>query len=152
MCCVTTHHVIPQTSLRQHDPPDTPLVMIVDDNADSRDIYSTYFGHKGVRTVTASNGDDALTVARAVRPDVVVMDLTMPGTDGWQATRALKAEPATRDVIVIALTGHAFRGTEKTARDAGCDAYLIKPCLPDQLLDTVLAMWTTRREPRRESA
>lgn len=131
---------------------DTPLVMIVDDNDDSRDIYSTYFGHKGLRAVTASNGGEALALACRVRPDVVVMDLTMPGTDGWQATRALKATPETRDVIVIALTGHAFRGTEQTARDAGCDAYLIKPCLPDQLLDTVLAIWAGRRDLRRETA
>lgn len=142
----------PQEPLRQHDPPDTPLVMVVDDNDDSRDIYSTYFGYKGVRAVTASNGDEALRLARTIRPDVVVMDLTMPGTDGWQATRALKATPETRDVIVIALTGHAFRGTEQTARDAGCDAYLIKPCLPDQLLDTVLAIWAGRRDLRRETA
>ncbi len=140
------------TPLRQPKVPGVPVMLIVDDNDDSRDIYSTYFRHKGLRAFTASTGDEALALARELRPDMVVMDLTMPGTDGWQVTRALKAAPETRHVVVIALTGHAFRGTEKSARDAGCDAYLTKPCLPDELLDTVLAIWAARDQPGRATA
>lgn len=128
------------------------LVLLADDNEDSREIYSMYFRHKGLRVATAWNGDEALAIARAMKPAVIVMDLTMPGMDGWQATRALKADPDTRHIPIIALTGHAFRGSEQAARDAGCDRYLIKPCLPEQLLDVARDLFAQRQPPRRESA
>lgn len=131
---------------------DGPLVLLVDDNEDSREIYDMYFRYKGVRALTARNGDEAIALARERRPDVIVMDLTMPGMDGWQASRLLKRMPETRDLPIIALTGHAFRGSENAARDAGCDRYMIKPCLPDELLAAVQDVLATRGSRRQDTA
>jgi two-component system cell cycle response regulator DivK len=129
-----------------------PMVLLVDDNDDSREIYRMYFEHKGLVVTTAANGDEAVAIARYAQPTVIVMDLTMPGMDGWQATRILKSSPETRDIYVVALTGHTFRGAERAARDAGCDDYLVKPCLPEDLLEIVLDVVAGRRWPRRLSA
>jgi CheY-like chemotaxis protein len=70
-------------------------------------------------------------------PDLIVMDLSLPGIDGWEATRRLKADPRTKRIPVIALTGHALAGHSKGAMDAGCDAFITKPCLPERLLEEV---------------
>lgn len=129
-----------------------PLVLLVDDNDDSREIYQMFFEFKGLSALTARNGEEAIALARQHRPNVVVMDLTMPGMDGWEATRTLKRMPETRDVCVIALSGHAFRGSEHAARDAGCDRYLTKPCLPESLLEAVNDVLAARTLRRRQSA
>ena len=80
-----------------------------------------------------------------MHPDVIVMDLSLPGLDGWEATRRLKGDPRTRDIPVIALTGHALAGHSKGALDAGCDAFITKPCLPERLLDEIRAILETAR-------
>jgi two-component system cell cycle response regulator DivK len=126
-----------------------PIVLLADDNEDSREIYRMYCEHKGLIVLTAANGDEAVAIARQARPTVIVMDLTMPGMDGWQATRVLKTSPETRDIYIVALTGHASRGPERAAREAGCDHYLVKPCLPEALLEVVLDVIAGRRAPRR---
>jgi two-component system, cell cycle response regulator DivK len=81
-------------------------------------------------------------MARAVRRALIVMDLTMPGMDGWEATRRLKADSQTKPVPVLVLSGHALRGAEDRARDAGADAFLTKPCLPGDLSAKIAAMLT----------
>jgi CheY-like chemotaxis protein len=73
-------------------------------------------------------------------PDLIVMDLSLPGMDGWEATRRLKEDPRTKNILVMALTGHALAGHSKGAIEAGCDAFVTKPCLPDRLLEEIQRM------------
>jgi CheY-like chemotaxis protein len=110
-----------------------PLILIVDDFEDNREMYTQFLRFNGYRVAEAVDGQDALAKAGALRPDLVVMDLSLPGLDGWEATRRLKAHPETRDIPVIALTGHALAGHAERARDAGCDAFVTKPCIPADL-------------------
>jgi CheY-like chemotaxis protein len=121
------------------------LVLLVDDYPDNRDIYVQFLTYAGLRVEEAGNGHQALDKAFTLRPDVIVMDLSLPGLDGWEATRRLKQDPRTRDIPVIALTGHALAGHSKVAFDAGCDAFITKPCLPERLLDEIRAILTAAR-------
>lgn len=114
-----------------------PLVLIVDDYPDNREMYSSFLSFSGLQVEEAANGREALAKAFALLPDLVVMDLSLPGVDGWQATRELKADPRTKHIPVVALTGHALAGTSDTALAAGCDLFLTKPCLPQDLLEEI---------------
>jgi two-component system, cell cycle response regulator DivK len=114
-----------------------PLILLVDDVEDNLDVYSQFFIHNGWRTMTAADGPDGLRKAAASRPDVIVLDLGMPGMDGWEVARRLKADPATRSIPVIALTGHVMGDSRRRARDAGVIEYLTKPCLPQDLAEAV---------------
>ena len=109
------------------------LILIVDDYEDNRDMYSQYLQFTGLRVAEAANGKEALAKTAELMPDLIVMDLSLPGVDGWQATRIIKQDPKTRDILVLALTGHALEGASEGAREAGCDAFLTKPCLPEDL-------------------
>jgi CheY-like chemotaxis protein len=114
-----------------------PLVLVVDDYDDNREMYSSYLEFAGLRVAEAVNGKEALAKTQALMPDLIVMDLSLPGVDGWQATRTIKKNPKTRDILVLALTGHALEGASQGARDAGCDAFLTKPCMPERLADEI---------------
>jgi CheY-like chemotaxis protein len=114
-----------------------PLVLIVDDFADNRGMYVQFLTFSGYRVAEASNGVEAIERALELKPDVIVMDLSLPVMDGWEATRRLKKNPETRDTPVIALTGHALPGHSEGARKAGCDAFLTKPCLPEELAEEI---------------
>jgi CheY-like chemotaxis protein len=114
-----------------------PLILVVDDFLDNRQMYAEYLAFSGLRVEEAENGHEALEKAFALLPDLIVMDLSLPGIDGWEATRRLKADPRTKRIPVIALTGHALAGHSKGAMDAGCDAFITKPCLPERLLEEV---------------
>jgi CheY-like chemotaxis protein len=105
-------------------------VLIVEDNEDNRLIYSQYLTHGGFRVLEASNGAEGVDVARRERPDIVLMDISMPVMDGLTATRVLKADEALRSIPVIALTAHAMASDEAMAREAGCDGYISKPVMP----------------------
>ena len=117
-----------------------PLILVVDDYADNREMYSAYLKYQGLDVVEAANGAEALERAFARPPDLVVMDLSLPGVDGWQATRALKADGRTKNIPVIAVTGHALAGAPEQAAEAGCDGFLTKPCLPEDLLREIERM------------
>ena len=108
-------------------------VLIVDDVEDNRRLYAMFLQLEGFEVTTAVDGYDALNKALARPPDLVVMDLAIPGIDGWEVTRTLKRDGRTRAIPVIAVTGHALAGAEARAKEAGCDAFLTKPCLPDTL-------------------
>jgi CheY-like chemotaxis protein len=110
-----------------------PLVLIVDDYDDNREMYSSYLEFSGMRVAEAANGKEALAKTAELMPDLIVMDLSLPGVDGWQATRIIKQDARTRHILVLALTGHALEGASQGARDAGCDGFLTKPCLPEDL-------------------
>jgi two-component system cell cycle response regulator DivK len=110
-----------------------PLVLIVDDNIDAREMYGLYLQHEGFRWVEAVNGQDAITQTRLEKPAVILMDATMPRMDGWEAVRLLKQDPDTCGIPLIMLTGHALQEHRDRAAEAGADAFLAKPVLPDRL-------------------
>jgi len=120
--------------------PRKPLVLVVDDFADNREMYSEYLSFSGYDVIEARNGKEAVDAAQERLPDIIIMDLSLPVMDGWEATRRLKADDRTRRIPVVALTGHALAGHSKGAKDAGCDSFLAKPCLPDQLVAEIRRM------------
>jgi CheY-like chemotaxis protein len=126
------------------DPKPAPRILIVDDFDDNRQMYAEFLGFSGFQVIEAANGVEAVEKATRELPDIVVMDLSLPILDGWEATRRLKADPRTCHIPVLALTGHALEGHSKGALAAGCDAFLVKPCLPDKLLDTVNTILAAR--------
>ena len=116
------------------------LVLVVDDFHDNREMYTQYLSFAGYRVAEAVDGEDALAKARSLLPDVIVMDLSLPRLDGWEATRRLKKDPLTQAIPVIALTGHALAGHAEVAMGAGCDAFVTKPCVPSELETRVREM------------
>ncbi len=122
-----------------------PLVLVVDDFADNREMYSEYLSFSGYDVIEAKNGKEAIDAAQKRLPDIIIMDLSLPVMDGWEATRRLKADEKTKRIPVVALTGHALAGHSKGAKDAGCDSFLAKPCLPDQLVAEIKRMLETGR-------
>ena len=117
-----------------------PLILVVDDYADAREMYAEYLRFCGFRVAEARNGNEALEQAFSLTPALILMDLSLPGMDGWEATRQLKADPRTSRIPVIALTGHALAGASEGAKKAGCDSFVTKPCLPDDLVVEVRRM------------
>ena len=121
------------------------LVLIVDDFADNREMYAEYLRFAGFRVEEAASGQEALERAHANPPDAAIMDLSLPEMDGWEATRRLKADPRTQHVRVIALTGHALKGHSESAMKAGCDLFVTKPCLPEDLVKHLEELLEVRR-------
>jgi CheY-like chemotaxis protein len=116
------------------------LVLVVEDYQDAREMYAEYLRFSGFRVEEASNGLEALEKASALLPDIILMDLALPRMDGWEATRRLKQDKRTRKIPIVALTGHALAGHAEGARQAGCDSFVTKPCLPDALVAEVRRM------------
>ena len=121
-----------------------PLVLVVDDYADVREMYADYLKFEGFRVATAATGPEALDSARAERPDVILMDVTMPGMDGFTATERIKEDPLLASIPVLILTAHVFAEYEAKAQAVGCNGFIRKPCLPDELARAVRA--ALRRE------
>jgi CheY-like chemotaxis protein len=111
-------------------PRSRPLVLLVDDIEDCRDVYGQFLRFTGYEVVEATDGYEALATAVTLAPDAIVMDLWLPHLDGWESIRRLKASPATASIPVLVLTGDAYAQARHDAEDAGCEAYLVKPCLP----------------------
>jgi CheY-like chemotaxis protein len=122
-----------------------PRVLIVEDNAENRDMLSRRLARRGYAVAVAEDGHAGLAAARRTRPDLVLMDLSLPGLDGWEATRRLKADPETREIPVIALTAHALAEDRARALDAGCDEFDTKPVELERLLGKISGCLTTRR-------
>jgi two-component system, cell cycle response regulator DivK len=118
-------------------PPSDPLVLVVDDYQDAREMYAEYLRASGFRVEEARTGVEAVAKAREVQPDCILMDLSLPGIDGWEATRQLKADQSTRHIPVVAITGHASELASRDARAAGCAAFVLKPALPDAVVAEV---------------
>ena len=117
-----------------------PLILVVDDYQDAREMYAEYLQYSGFRVAEARNGNEAVAQAFSLRPDLILMDLSLPGMDGWEATRLLKGDDRTKHIPVVALTGHALAGASEGAKKAGCDSFVTKPCLPDDLVVEVRRM------------
>ena len=109
-------------------------VLVVDDDSDTREIWRASLQHHGYLVLQAANGAEGVRIALGRGPDVVVMDLHMPGMDGLQAIRHLKEHRLTSVTPVIVVSAHAGPEYQERAREAGCDGYLAKPCRPSELL------------------
>ena len=123
------------------------LVLIVDDYDDSRAVYAEYMLFCGFRVAEARDGQEAVEKALALDPDVIVMDMHLPGLDGWHATEKLKQTSSTCDIAVIAFSADASDDTRRRAEDAGCCRFLEKPCAPDALLGAVRRALPRARPP-----
>ena len=119
-----------------------PLVLLAEDFEDARELYRDYLEFSGFDVHAVGNGREAIAQAIALQPDLILMDASMPVLDGWQATRELKQNPATRHIPVLALTAHAFDDARQQAAAVGCDGFVTKPCLPDDLVTRVRAALT----------
>jgi two-component system cell cycle response regulator DivK len=105
----------------------TPRILIVEDNPDNRTLISDILQAMDYTVIEAMDGEEGVAKARAERPDLVLMDLSLPQMDGWTATRQIKADEALKKIPIIALTAHAMVGDREKALDAGCDDYISKP-------------------------
>jgi two-component system, cell cycle response regulator DivK len=123
---------LPERAERQR-----PLVLIVEDQSELRRLYAQQFAISGFDVIEAENGADAITHTTAQAPDVVLMDLSLPVVDGWEATRRLKSDARTAHIPVVALTAHDGSGELQRATRAGCDWFVPKPCPPDALITEV---------------
>jgi CheY-like chemotaxis protein len=131
-----TTHGEPQRRKRQGVPSGrAPLVLVVDDTEDVREQCAAVLGDAGLRVALAVDGDQALLKTMALKPDLIVTDLSLPVLDGWTLIRELKARSSMAHIPVIGLSGHAAAGSLKRARDAGADAVLSKPCGRAALLE-----------------
>jgi CheY-like chemotaxis protein len=118
---------------------DTQLkrVLLVEDNEDNRTVYRTILEHFGYEVIEARNGQDGIQMAREDSPDLILMDISIPVIDGWEATKMLKADEATSHIPIIALTAHALATDRAKAEEVGCDGYLAKPCEPRRVVAEV---------------
>lgn len=115
-------------------------VLLVEDNEDNRFIYTTILTRRGYRVVEARTGEEGVRLALAERPDLILMDVSLPVMDGLAATERLKADVATSQTPIIALTAHAMASDRARAAEAGCDGYLVKPIEPSRVLEEVERM------------
>ncbi len=119
-------------------------ILLVEDNEMNRDMLSRRLARKGHEVVIALDGAQGVEMARGVAPDLILMDMSLPVLDGWEATRQIRAEPATRAVPIIALTAHAMAGDRDKALEAGCDDYDTKPVELPRLLAKIQALLGAR--------
>ena len=122
-------------------------ILLVEDNETNRDMLSRRLIRKGYEVVMAEDGEQAVRMAAAEHPDIILMDMSLPVIDGWEATRRVKAQEATRVIPVIALTAHAMAGDREKALDAGCDDYDTKPIEFPRLLDKITALLARGARP-----
>jgi CheY-like chemotaxis protein len=115
-------------------------ILLVEDNEMNRDMLSRRLERKGHQVILAIDGGQGVEMARSQSPEVILMDMSLPVLDGWEATRQLKADDLTRDIPVIALTAHAMTGDQDRAREAGCDDYDTKPVDLQRLLGKIEAL------------
>jgi two-component system cell cycle response regulator DivK len=121
------------------DTPGRPFILIVEDFDDAREMYREYLEFAGFRVETARDGREAIEKAREIDPDLILMDLSLPVMDGWEATRRLKGDPATAHLVIVALSAHALAAEGDRARQAGCDGFIAKPCLPSDLVAQMMS-------------
>ena len=116
-------------------------ILVVDDFDDNRLLYASTIAEAGYAVLEAANGQEAIDKIGTSRPAVIIMDLSMPVMDGWEAIRRIKADPRTADIVIIALTSHATNFGLQKAKEAGAEAVLTKPCIPKDLLGVIGALF-----------
>ncbi len=119
-------------------------ILLVEDNEMNRDMLSRRLVKRGYEVVIAVEGEQGVALARTDSPDLVLMDMSLPVLDGWEATRRLKSDPATRQIPIIALTAHAMAGDREKAREAGCDDFDTKPVELPRLLSKIESLLQKR--------
>lgn len=117
-----------------------PSILLVEDNEMNRDMLSRRLMKREYAVSIAVDGEQGVRLAREQTPDLILMDLSLPGIDGWEATRLLKGDPLTASIPIIALTAHALSEDEQKAREAGCDDFDIKPVDLTRLLSKITAL------------
>jgi two-component system cell cycle response regulator DivK len=125
-------------------------LLLVEDNEEGREGLSRHLRRKGFEVLVAVDGRQGVEAARAGAPDLILMDMSLPVLDGWEATQQLKADTGTRGIPVIALTAHAMAGDREKAREAGCDDYDTKPVELPRLLGKIQALLARRTSPATE--
>jgi two-component system cell cycle response regulator DivK len=115
----------------------TRTILMVEDNEDNRIIYRLTLEHIGYRVVEASDGQAGIDLAFQTIPDLILMDISIPVMDGWEATRILKADERTRHIPIIAFTAHALHADRARAQEVGCDGYLAKPVEPRRVVEEI---------------
>jgi two-component system cell cycle response regulator DivK len=129
------------------------LVLVVEDYQDAREMYAAYLQFSGYEVAEATDGAQAIEKTLELMPDIILMDLALPKMDGWEATRRLKSDERTTHIPIVALTGHALAGHAEGARQAGCDSFVTKPCLPDALVAEIERMLAARTaDPEKRSS
>ena len=126
-------------------PPAAPLILLIEDFDDAREMYAEYFEFNGYRAATAADAVRGLALADELLPAIILMDAGLPGLTGWEAIAELKANPRTRHIPVLMLTGHVLNEARHRAAAAGADGFIAKPCLPDELLRHVAAFLQNRK-------
>jgi CheY-like chemotaxis protein len=116
------------------------LVLLVEDQLDARELYAEYLSYAGFSVATAINGHEAVSLARLLKPDVVLMDIRMPGMNGLEATADLKGDPDLAHIPVVAITADSSSEIAQRCLDAGCTAVLTKPVLPDEVARQITAI------------
>jgi CheY-like chemotaxis protein len=127
-------------------------ILLVEDNEMNRDMLSRRLERKGFEVLLAVDGQEGVELAASQAPDLVLMDMSLPVLDGWEATRRLKANPATSGIPVIALTAHAMSSDRSKALAAGCDEYETKPIELPRLLDKIAALLPGAAAPAAEAS
>lgn len=122
-------------------------ILLVEDNEMNRDMLSRRLRRKGFTVAIATDGAQGVAMAQGETPDLILMDISLPVMDGWEATRRLKAETATRTIPIIALTAHALAGDREKSIAAGCDEYETKPIDFDRLLGKINTLLDDRMQP-----
>ena len=117
-----------------------PRILLVEDNEMNRDMLSRRLIRRGYEVIIATDGQQGVDMAQSEAPDLILMDMSLPVIDGWEATRRLKEMTGTRAIPVIALTSHAMAGDRERAMEAGCDDYDTKPVDLPRLLDKITAL------------
>jgi two-component system cell cycle response regulator DivK len=121
-------------------------ILIVDDNQDSRELVVKILKARGYQTIEAVDGEEALEKAVAERPDLILMDRSLPKIDGYEATRRLKGREEFKDIPIVALTAHAMRGDREKALEAGCEGYISKPINVRELPELILSYLRGKKE------
>lgn len=124
-----------------------PKLLLVEDNEMNRDMLSRRLERRGYVVVMAVDGAAGVAMAESEKPDLILMDMSLPVLDGWEATRSLKANPSTALIPIIALTAHAMASDEEKARDAGCDDFDTKPIELPRLLEKITQQLARRAQP-----
>lgn len=122
-------------------------VLLVEDNETNRDMLSRRLQKKGYDVAVAADGEQGVAAAEAERPALILMDMSLPKLDGWEATRRLKTAPGTKDIPILALTAHAMTGEREKALGAGCDDFDTKPVDLERLLTKMQALLDRRASP-----
>lgn len=124
-----------------------PKILLVEDNEMNRDMLSRRLQKKGYEVLIAVDGNQGVTMAQSEAPALILMDMSLPVLDGWDATRQLKSTPATQSIPIVALTAHAMSGDRDKALEAGCDDFDTKPIELTRLLEKIEALLARKTSP-----